>query len=451
MNYLLKNFKAVNEGQVFNGFIIIRNGLIEKIYFNPEEKIPEIKDKELKVLDLGGNYLLPGVIDDQVHFREPGLTHKADLHTESRAAVAGGVTSFMDMPNTNPPAVTLALLEEKYQLASEKSLANYSFFLGGTNENIKEIRKIDGSKICGLKIFMGSSTGNLLVNNDKSLEAIFAESPVIIASHCEDDAVIKQNAELYKSRYGENIAVQYHSKIRNDEACYRSSSKAIGLAHKHNSRFHLIHVSSAKEISLLDNTIPLKEKRITSEVCVHHLWFNESDYPLKGNLIKWNPSIKSELDRQALIKALLDDHLDIIATDHAPHTLEEKAQAYFKAPSGAPLVQHSLVLMLEFYHKGIISLEKIVEKMSHSPAILFNIQKRGFIREGYHADLVVVDMNTNWKVDKSNILYKCGWSPLEGTTLRSEVVQTFVNGNLVYDYGKFDENVKGQRLLFDRN
>lgn len=450
MKTLLKNFKAVNEGQIFEGLMLINNGIIEKIYPAGKGKLPEIKDKDIVVIYLHGNYLLPGLIDDQVHFRDPGLTHKGDLYTESKAALAGGVTSFMDMPNTNPATTTIELLEAKYQLASEKSLANYSFFLGGTNDNIKGIHKIDKATVCGLKIFMGSSTGNLLVNNDKSLEAIFAESPVIIAAHCEDDAVIKQNAELYKSRYGENIAVQYHSKIRNDEACYRSSSKAVALARKHNSRFHLIHVSTGRELELLDNTLPLKEKRITAEVCVHHLWFNESDYPLKGNLIKWNPSIKSELDRKALFKAVLDDRLDIIATDHAPHTLEEKAQSYFKAPSGAPLVQHSLVVMLEFYHQGLISLEKIVEKMAHSPAVLFNIKKRGFIREGYQADLVVVDMDTVWKVNKSNILYKCGWSPLEGTTFRSEVVQTFVNGNLVYDYGKFNENYRGERLLFDR-
>lgn len=450
MNYLLKNFKAVNEGQIFEGQILIKNGLIDKIYTAKNGKFPEIKDKNLKIIDLQGNYLFPGVIDDQVHFREPGLTHKGDIYTESRAAVAGGVTSFMDMPNTIPPCITNKLLEDKFELGAEKSLANFSFYLGGSNDNIKEIQKVDVSRVCGVKIFMGSSTGNLLVNDDKSLEAIFAESPVVIAAHCEDDTVIQQNAELYRSRYGEKIAVQFHSKIRNDEACYRSSSKAVALAHKYNSRFHLIHVSTARELALLDNSRPLSEKRITSEVCVHHLWFNEGDYPVKGNLIKWNPAIKSELDRQALFKAVLDDKLDIIATDHAPHTLEEKARPYFDAPSGAPMVQHSLALMLEFYHQGIISLEKIVEKMAHSPAVLFNVRKRGFIREGYHADLIVVDLNTSWKVNKSNILYKCGWSPLEGTTLRSEVVQTFVNGNLVYDYGQFNETVKGQRLLFDR-
>ncbi|MHC1707796.1 MAG: dihydroorotase [Bacteroidales bacterium] len=449
MKTLLKNFKAVNEGHIFEGLILINNGLIEKIYPSSEGK-SDIMEKDLQIIDLQGNFLLPGVIDDQVHFRDPGLTHKGDLYTEARAAVAGGVTSFMDMPNTLPACTTNELLEEKYRLASEKSLANYSFFLGGSNDNISEIRKVDIQNVCGVKIFMGSSTGNLLVNEEKSLEAIFAESPTIIAAHCEDDAVIKQNADLYRSRYGENIAVQYHAKIRNDEACFRSSSKAVQLARKYNSRFHLIHVSTARELQLLDNTIPLKDKRITSEVCVHHLWFNESDYPVKGNLIKWNPSIKSELDRQSLFKAVLDDHIDIIATDHAPHTLEEKAQSYFKAPSGAPMIQHSLVVMLEFYHQGIISLEKIVDKMSHSPAILFNIEKRGFLREGYHADLTVVDLNATWKVNKSNILYKCGWSPLEGTTLRSEVVQTFVNGKLVYDYGKFDESVKGQRLKFER-
>lgn len=450
MNYLLKNFKAVNEGKIFEGLIVIRNGLIEKIYRDPNEIIPEVKDKNLKIIDLQGNYLIPGVIDDQVHFRDPGLTHKGDLYTESRAAAAGGVTSFMDMPNTLPPCTTLALLEDKFLLAAGKSLANFSFYLGASNDNLNEIKKADPARICGIKVFMGSSTGNLLVDNQKSLEALFAESPMLIAAHCEDDAVIKQNTELYRNRYGENVAIQFHSKIRNDEACYRSSSKAVALAQKFNSRFHLIHVSTARELALLDNTLPLTEKKITSEVCVHHLWFNEGDYPLKGNLIKWNPAIKSELDRQALFKGMLEDKLDIIATDHAPHTLEEKAQLYFRSPSGAPFIQHSLVVMLEFFHQGLITFEKIVEKMCHNPAILFNVEKRGFIREGYWADLAVVDIETNWKVDKSNILYKCGWSPLEGITLRSEVVQTFVNGNLIYNNGSFTETIKGQRLQFIR-
>ncbi len=450
MNYLLKNFKAVNEGRIFEGAMLIKDGRINKIYRNNGSKMPEIKDKKIKVLDLQGDFLIPGVIDDQVHFREPGLTQKGDLYTESKAAVAGGVTSFMDMPNTLPACTTLELLEQKYELASQKSLANYSFYLGASNSNIEEIRKVDRKKVCGVKVFMGSSTGNLLVDNEEALERLFAESPVLIAAHCEDDAIIKQNAELYRQRYGNNIAVQYHSKIRSDEACYRSSSKAVELARKHGTRFHLIHVSSAKELSLLDGSVPLAEKKITAEVCVHHLWYNEADYIKKGNLIKWNPSIKSELDRQALFKAMMENKLDVIATDHAPHTLEEKAKPYFQAPSGAPFIQHSLVAMMEFYHQGVITMEKIVEKMCHNPALLFGIQKRGFLREGFWADLAVVDPDTNWKVSKDNILYKCGWSPLEGITLRSEVRLTFVNGKLVYDNGTFNETSKGQRLVFSR-
>ncbi len=450
MNYLLKNCMIVNEGQVFEGQVLVKDGKIEKVIRNKNGKQPEIKEKTYKILDLGGNFLLPGVIDDQVHFRDPGLTTKGDLYTESKAAVAGGITSFMEMPNTQPLTTTQALLEEKFAMASKKSLANYSFYLGATNDNLDEIKLLDPTKVCGVKVFMGSSTGKLLVDRQESLEAIFAESPVLIAAHCEDDGIIRQNAELYRSRYGENIAVHFHPKIRSEEACYRSSSKAVELAARYNSRFHLLHVSTARELTLLDNSKPLQSKRITGEVCVHHLWFNEADYPNKGNLIKWNPSIKSEIDRSALFKALLDDRLDVIATDHAPHTLDEKAQSYFNAPSGAPMVQHSLPLMMEFYHQGIITMEKIVEKMCHNPAILFKIKKRGYIREGYWADLVVVDPRAAWKVNKSNILYKCGWSPLEGSTLRSEVAQTFVNGRLVYDYGVFREEHKGQRLVFGK-
>ena len=448
MNYLLKNFLAVNEGKQFKGQLLISNGLIYKI-LKEAEPLPE-DFKHYKTLDLNGNLLIPGAIDDQVHFRDPGLTHKGDLYTESRAAVAGGVTTFMDMPNTLPACTTLDLLEQKYSLAATKSFANYSFFLGASNNNIEEIKKVNPKTVCGVKAFLGSSTGNLLVNDPAALETLFAESPILLAAHCEDDSVISQNADYYRKRYGENISVQFHSRIRNDEACYRSSSKAVALAKKHGTRFHLIHVSTARELELLDNHVPVSEKMITSEVCVHHLWFNESDYQKKGNLIKWNPSIKSEQDRQALFQGVLNGKLDMIATDHAPHTLEEKAQPYFKAPSGAPMVQHSLITMLEFYHRGLITLELMGEKMCHMPALVFNIDRRGYIREGYHADLVVVDLESPWKLTQESILYKCKWSPLEGMNFRSEVLMTFINGHLVYEEGIFEENPNGDRILFNR-
>lgn len=441
---LILNANIVNEGQISQGDLLIENGYISQIGTDLSSKKADI------LLDAKGKYLLPGVIDDQVHFREPGLTHKATIETESRAAVAGGVTSFMEMPNTVPNALTRELLEEKYSIASKTSLANYSFFLGGSNDNIDEILKADPKTICGIKVFMGSSTGNMLVDNEKTLENIFKSSPMLIATHCEDEETIKRNTEIYKQKFGEDMPVEYHAEIRNEEACYKSSSLAVELAKKFNARLHVLHISTEKEISLFQNNLPLKEKRITSEVCVHHLWFDRKDYQTQGTLIKWNPAIKEAHHKEALFKALLDDRLDIIATDHAPHTLEEKKNKYWNAPSGGPLVQHSLPAMLEFYHQGKISLEKIVEKMSHAPAVCFQIDKRGFIREGYWADLTLVDLANPWQVTKGNIYYKCGWSAFEGKTFKSRILHTIVSGHMVYSDGKFSENRRGQRLNFNR-
>jgi len=443
--YLLKNPTIVNEGKQFVADVLIKNGLIEKIAadISVEEKA--------EVIDCTGKVLLPGLIDDQVHFREPGLTHKGEIYTEAKAAVAGGVTSFMEMPNTYPPATSHTLLEEKYIRASQVSLANYSFFMGTSNKNIEEIKKVNPKTICGVKIFMGSSTGEMLVDDEGALEAIFRESPTLIATHCEVDPMIKQNAEKYRSQFGDDIPVKYHPLIRSVEACYQSSVHAISLAKKFNSRLHILHISTEKETALFGNDIPLEQKKITAECCVHHLWFSDADYETKGTLIKWNPAIKTAEDRAGVWKALLDDRIDVIATDHAPHTFEEKQNNYFKAPSGGPLVQHSLTALLEFYHQGKISLEQIVQKACHNVAILFEVEKRGYIREGYFADLVLVDMNNPWTVAKENILYKCGWSPFEGTTFQSKVMKTFVNGNLVFNEGTFDESNKGQRLLFSRS
>ena len=390
------------------------------------------------------------MIDDQVHFREPGLTHKAEIYTESKAAVAGGVTSFMEMPNTVPNTLTQELLEEKYALASTKSLANYSFYMGASNDNIDEILKTNPKNVCGIKIFMGASTGNMLVDNVDTLNKIFSRSKLLIAVHCEDETTIKNNLGIFRDKYGDDIPVEAHPLIRSHEACYKSSKLAVGLARLYNTRLHILHLSTAKELELFSNDIPLEKKRITAEICVHHLWFNSMDYQQKGTLIKWNPAVKSKSDQEALFNGLLSDKLDVIATDHAPHTLEEKDNPYMKAPSGGPLVQHSLQVMMEFYHMGKISLEKVVEKMCHAPAICFHVKKRGFIRPGYHADLVVVDPDRPVTVSKDNLLYKCGWSPFEGTTFRSSVVKTFVNGNLVFDEGRFHEEIKGQRLLFQR-
>ena len=440
---LIRNALLINEGKIFLADVFIQNGLIAQIGQSLEVQADDI-------IDAGQKYLMPGVIDDQVHFREPGLTHKADIYTESKAAVAGGITSFMEMPNTQPQTLTQDLLELKFKKAKEVSLANYSFFMGASNDNLEEVLKTDPKNVGAIKIFMGSSTGNMLVDDKSVLENIFEKSKMLIAVHCEDEAIIQQNTAHYKSIYGEDVPIEIHPKIRSEEACYKSSSMAIELAKKHDTRLHVFHLSTAKEMELFRNDIPLEEKRITAEVCIHHLWFDDSQYADKGTHIKWNPAVKSKADKEAVFQALLDDRIDIIATDHAPHTLEEKNNTYFNAPSGGPLVQHALVAMLEFYHERKISLEKIVEKMCHSPAICFQVENRGFLREGYAADLVLFELDNPWTVKKDNILYKCGWSPFEGNTFKSRVSHTWVNGHLVYQNGKFDESQKGQRLTFSR-
>lgn len=441
---IIRNAIVVNEGEIFSSDILTEDGFITRIDKNISSK------KNYKEINAEGLHLFPGVIDDQVHFREPGLTHKGDIYTESKSAVAGGTTSFMEMPNTIPNTLTQELLEEKYEIASKKSLANFSFFMGGSNNNIDEVLKTNPKNVCGIKIFMGSSTGDMLVDNEKTLESIFSKSSMLIATHCEDENTIRKNLASYKEKYGEDIPVKFHSLIRNDIACYKSSSFAVALARKHNTRLHILHISTEKEISLFDNTIPLAKKKVTAEACIHHFWFCDEDYERLGNFIKWNPAIKTTKDRDAVFNALLNDHIDIIATDHAPHTIEEKQQPYIKAPSGGPLVQHSLVAMLEFYHRKKISLEKIVEKMCHAPSICFQIEKRGFIREGYFADMVLVDLSRSWKVHKTNILAKCGWSPFEGIEFGSSITHTLVNGNLVFEDGKFDEAARGKRLTFIR-
>lgn len=444
MKILIKNAKIVNENQIFESDLLIEKDLISKISKNISEEGAD------KIIDASGKYLLPGIIDDQVHFREPGLTHKGDLESESRAAIAGGVTSFIEQPNTVPNAVTQELLEEKYQIASEKSFANYSFMMGGTNDNLEEILKTNPRNVAGIKLFLGSSTGNMLVDNPETLENIFSKTKMLIAVHCEDESTIRKNTEIYKEKFGEDIPMKYHHLIRSEEACYLSSSKAVELAKKTGARLHIFHVSTAKETELFQNNIPLKDKKITAEVCVHHLTFTNEDYETKGTLIKWNPAVKTEKDKDGLWEALLDDRIDIVATDHAPHTWEEKQNVYTKTPSGAPLVQHSLVAVIEHFKKRKISLQKIVEKMCHNPAILFQIEKRGFVKEGFKADLVLVDLDDEFTVSKENILYKCGWSPLEGTTFHSKITHTFVNGNLVFENGKVSEEKFGERLLFER-
>lgn len=444
---LIKNVLIINEGINYAGNLIINNEIIEKII--PGHHIPE-SYKYDEIIDGKGKVLIPGVIDDQVHFREPGLTHKADIYTESRAAVAGGVTSYMEMPNTIPQTTTQEKLSEKFKLASSCSLANFSFYMGATNDNIDELIKTDPAKVCGIKVFMGASTGNMLVDNINSLEMIFSRAPVLVAVHCEDEQTIRKNSEKYKTGYGDDVPVKYHPLIRSEEACYKSSSLAVELALKHKTRLHILHLSTEKELSLFDNSVPLEQKQITAEVCVHHLWFCDNDYEEFGTRIKWNPSIKKASDRDALLKGLLENKLDVIATDHAPHTIEEKSNTYFNAPSGGPLVQHSLPAMIELYHSGKISLEKIVEKMCHAPAILFKVDRRGFIREGFYADLVLIDLNKDTLVEKQNILYKCGWSPFEGKKFKSSIIQTYVNGNLVYDNGTFYEDNMGIALSFNR-
>lgn len=446
---LIRNATIVNEGKTFQGDILIKNGLIAKISSDP---IPgtQYPLPNTEVIDAQGKYLLPGVIDTHVHFREPGLVYKADIYTESKAAVAGGVTSFMDMPNTFPPVLTQELLEDKYIIASQKSFANYSFYMGTSNDNYDEVLKTNPKNVCGLKIYLGSSTGNMLVDNPASIEKLFGIKNLLIAVHCEEESIIKENTKLIKEKYGDTPPPSCHPVIRNEECCYHSSHHAVELAKKYGTRLHVVHVSTAKETGLFDNTIPVENKKITSEVCPHHLWFSDKDYASKGNMIKWNPAIKTEHDRTGLLQALLDNKIDTIATDHAPHTHDEKERTYFSCPSGGPMVQHSLIVMLELHRRGKISLEYIVQKMCHAPATCFHVQKRGFIREGYWADLVLVDLNSSWKVEKSNILYKCRWSPLEGETFHSKVTCTFVNGNLVYSNGAFNESSKGQRILFDR-
>lgn len=444
MKILLKNATIVNENQIIESDVLIENDLISKIGKSiSEENIDQI-------IDATGKYLLPGIIDDQVHFREPGLTWKGDIESESRAAIAGGITSFMEQPNTVPNAITQELLEEKYKIAAEKSFANYSFLMGGTNDNLDEILKTNPRNVAGIKLFLGSSTGNMLVDNLETLEKIFSSTKMLIAVHCEDEATIRKNTEIFKEKYGDDIPVTAHHLIRSEEACYISSSKAIELAKKTGARLHIFHLSTAKEMELFRNDIPLKDKKITAEVCVHHLSFTNEDYKTKGNFIKWNPAVKTQKDKDGLWEALLDDRIDVIATDHAPHTLEEKSQKYLQAPSGGPLVQHALNVMLENFKNGKISLEKIVEKMCHNPAILFEIEKRGFIKEGFKADLVLVDLNESYTVSKENILYKCGWSPFEGTEFHSKITHTFVNGFLAYENGKISEEKHGERLLFER-
>ena len=447
-SYFIHNAIIVNEGKQFPGSLIITDGRIRDILEGPVT-VPSALPAGTIEIDAGGQLLMPGVIDDQVHFRDPGLTEKGDLYTESRAAIAGGVTSFMDMPNTLPKATSLEILEEKFSLAAEKSLANYSFFLGATNDNLGEIKKADPSRICGLKVFTGASTGNMLVSDPAALEAIFRESPLLIAVHSEDEAIIQANLKTYRERYGDDIPVEAHPLIRSEEACYKSSELLVNLARKHRgSRLHILHLSTARELELFDNTIPLRSKRITGEVCIHHLWFDDRDYADLGSRIKWNPAIKTEKDKLALMEALINNKIDIVATDHAPHLLEEKNNRYTSCPSGGPLVQHSLVAMLAFYHTGKLSLEMIVDKMCHSPAVLYRLKDRGFIRKGYFADLVLVEPDAPWTVSSENILYKCGWSPFEGVTFRSRVNMTWVNGRLVFDHGKFDETIKGRRLEF---
>ncbi|QTE37781.1 dihydroorotase [Mucilaginibacter gossypii] len=440
---LIKAATIVNEHKQYVADVLIKDGLIDRIDSVIDHQADEVINAE-------GLHLLPGCIDDQVHFREPGLTYKADIYSESRAAVAGGITSFMEMPNTVPNTLTQELLEDKYQIASRNSLANYSFFMGASNNNLDEVLRTDISKVCGIKVFMGSSTGNMLVDDPHTLEKLFAQSPMLIATHCEDEATIKSNLAHYKQLLGENIPVRMHPKIRSAEACYLSSSMAVELAKKHNTRLHILHISTERETHLFDKTIPLKDKRITAEACIHHLWFTDADYDTKGNYIKWNPAVKTEADRDGILRAVLDGRIDVIATDHAPHTIEEKEQPYLQAPSGGPLVQHALPAMLELYHHGKISLEQIAEKMAHNVATLFQIEKRGFIREGYWADLVLVNLNKPWNVNKSNILYKCNWSPFEGNTFRSQVAYTLISGNLAYANGSLIEGKAGKRLTFNR-
>ncbi len=445
LNYYLKGATLVNENRIYKAHVLISDGIIKEVSEREFESIPA----SFETINAEGLHLLPGVIDDQVHFREPGLTHKGDIYSESKAAVAGGITSFMEMPNTTPPAITQQLLEKKFNIASQKSFANYSFYIGASNDNLDVLLNTDKNNVCGIKVFMGSSTGNMLVDNENTLSQLFRKSKLLIAVHCEEESIIRNNASYYLNKYGDYAPVSAHPLIRSEEACYTSSKKAADLANKFGTRLHLLHLSTAKELSLLTDK-PVSEKNITSEVCVHHLWFTDEDYETYGTRIKWNPAIKTFHDRSKLREAVNNGTLDIVATDHAPHTLEEKSAGYFQAPSGGPLVQHSLVAMLEMYHQEIFTLEKIAEKMSHLPARVFNVKNRGFIKPGYFADLVLVDLNNPWTVNSDNILYKCKWSPFEGTTFKSKVITTFVNGIPVYNKGEFNESVKGKALVFER-
>jgi len=447
MKTLIKNAQIINEGRIFKGAVLIDGEFIARIFTG--DVIPDETTFGATLIDAAGKYLVPGAIDDQVHFREPGLLHKGEIATESNAAVAGGVTSFMEMPNTNPQAVTQELLEQKYQRAAEVSPANYSFYMGATNDNLDEVLKTDGSKVCGIKIFMGSSTGNMLVDKEDVLSEIFRNTKLLVATHCEDEPTIIRNTAIYREKYGEFVPISAHPKIRSAEACFKSSAKAVELATKFGTRLHVLHLSTAEEMKLFSPG-PVAQKHITAEVCVHHLWFDETDYITYGNLIKWNPAIKSAADKTALWEALLADKIDVVATDHAPHTLQEKDHSYFKAPSGGPLVQHSLTAMLEMSRKGMISTERVIEKMCHAPADLFRIDRRGYIREGYYADLVLVDPAQSWTVSHENILYKCGWSPFDGTKFSNKVTHTFVNGDLVYSNGTVHPGKIGKRLVFNR-
>lgn len=441
---IIKAATVVNEGQTNVFDVLLSGGRIEKI-------APEINTPANVEIDAEGLHLLPGLIDDQVHFREPGLTHKADIWHESRAAVAGGITSFMEMPNTVPNTLTQELLQDKYDIASSRSLANYSFYMGAANDNLDEVLRTDPHRVCGVKVFMGSSTGNMLVDDEYTLEGIFANSPLLIATHCEDERTIRQNLAMYTGMHGEDgLTIDMHPLIRSAEACYISSSRAVDLARRHGTRLHVLHISTAEETGLFENNIPLAEKRITAEACVHHLWFTDADYAQKGNLIKWNPAVKTAADRKGILEAVLDGRIDIIATDHAPHTLAEKLQPYAKAPSGGPLVQHALLALLDMHHDGRLTLEQLVEKTAHHVATCFQVEQRGFIREGYWADLVLVDLNKPYTVSRDNILSKCGWSPFEGHTFKSTVTHTWVSGNLAYKQGKIVEQGSGQRLSFQR-
>ncbi|MCD8186121.1 MAG: dihydroorotase [Rikenellaceae bacterium] len=443
-NLLIENAFVVNEHRATNGWVMIRGERIAECGYGSFAG-----DRPQRVIDAGQKLLIPGLIDDQAHFREPGLTHKADIHSESIASVAGGITSYMEMPNTIPQTTTIELWERKNELGASHSVANYAFYLGATNDNLPEIRKIDPKRVPGVKLFMGSSTGNMLVDREETLSAIFAESPVLVAAHCEEESIIRRNLAYYKHLYGEKIDPELHPLIRSAEACYVSTAKAVQLAAKYEAHLHVLHLSTSRELELF-SPAALGEKKITNEVCVHHLWFNDSDYRRKGNFIKWNPAVKTEEDRQALLQGIERGTVDVVATDHAPHTLQEKLRPYLECPSGGPLVQHSLTAMLELYKRGEVTLSHIVEKMCHAPALRYRIRDRGFIRPGYFADLVLVDTSCRWEVETPNILYKCGWSPFEGESFTTQVTHTFINGRLVYADGKIDTGFRGQALRFDR-